>query len=127
MAWTVTQRIVIKLTRGHAQASSHHQDRLTLSPYGVADILRQNIYCLLCIGASAGFRWPVTVPVCFSAQGKFQLSLVKTEVLNNFSAFSGVFLPKGEGVWVGFRPALSGCLPAPPGWEVSSLEWSGDI
>lgn len=97
------------------------------SLHEVDDILRQNTYCLLHTGASASFWWPVAVPVCFSAQGKCQLSLVKTEVLNNFSAFSGVFLPEGEGVWVGFKPALSGYLPASPGWEVSRLEWSGDI
>lgn len=53
----------------------------------------------------------------FSTGGKCQLSLVKTLV-----PFRGVFLPEGEGVLVGFKPALSGRLPAPPDWEVSRLE-----
>lgn len=124
MVWTVTQQMVIKSTRGHAQASSHHQDRLTHLPHEVDDILRQNTYCLPSTGALAGFWWPVAVPVCFSAQGECQLSLIKTEVLNNFSAFSGVFLPEGEGVWVGFKPALSGCLCQLP-QAGKFLGWNG--
>lgn len=59
---------------------------------------------------------------CPSAQGECQLSLVKTGVLDNVGIFSGVLLPEEEGVWVGFKPALSGCLSAPQGWEDSRLE-----